>query len=74
MRECRYQGECEHENHNPCYPVDDVVCKGYQPMPDVQALLALADELERAIYFNCSEEREKYLVLFVERIREAVGA
>lgn len=41
---------------------------------DRDALLALADELERAIYFNCSEEREKYLVLFVERIREAVGA
>lgn len=64
MRECRYQGECEHENYNPCYPADDVVCKGYQPIPDVQALLALADEMtiEKSDIWGWSS-----------RIREALG-
>lgn len=72
MRECRYQGECEHENYNPCYPLDDVVCKGYQPMPDVSALLKLADEMD----YTDSEVGwcDDAMPTFARRIREAVGA
>ena len=77
MRECRYQGNCEHENHNPCYPVDDVVCKGYQPMPDVSALLKLASRMEadanEAIYFEMTMEPFD-VAEYAGKIREAVGA
>lgn len=73
MRECRYQGNCEHENHNPCYPVDDVVCKGYQPMPDVSALLKLSDEMESEGLDGWASGPVN-VGLFARRIREAVGA
>ena len=77
MRDCRY--------YDMCFRTDDS-CNGYQecpkrefcgfysPMPDIGALSALANELENAIYFECDERAEKYLMPFVDRIREAVGA
>ena len=84
MRECRYQGECEHENHNPCYPVDDVVCKGYQPMPDVEALLKLASEIDQTAEFQSKIQEDRFdpythewlvkIRSYSDRIREAVGA
>lgn len=73
MRECRYRGECEHENYNPCYPLDDVVCKGYQPMPDVSALLKLADEMESEGLDGWASGPVN-VGCFARRIREAVGA
>ena len=52
MAECRYFPECQRCNEVgdswlPCAGgADGTRCKGYEPMPDVKALLALADELD----------------------------
>lgn len=52
MAECRYFPECQRCNEVgdswlPCAGGSDGTrCKGYEPMPDVKALLALAGELE----------------------------
>ena len=52
MAECRYFPECQRCNEVgdswlPCAGgADGTRCKGYEPMPDVKALMALADELE----------------------------
>lgn len=52
MNECRYHGQCRIEfdtDFDACYPcIGDWgdTCAEYEPMPDVNALLALADEME----------------------------
>ena len=52
MTECRYKGWCRIEydtDFDVCYPcVGDwgETCAEYEPMPDVKALLELADELD----------------------------
>lgn len=52
MAECRYFPECERCNETgdswiPCTGGSDGTrCNGYEPMPDVDALARLADELE----------------------------
>ena len=52
MAECRYKGWCRIEydtDFDVCYPCvgdGNEACVSYEPMPDVKALLALADDLE----------------------------
>ena len=52
MAECRYFPECQRCNEVgdswlPCAGgADGIRCKGYEPMSDVKALEALADDLE----------------------------
>ena len=52
MAECRYFPECQRCNEVgdswiPCAGGSDgIQCDAYEPMPDVDALLALADKLE----------------------------
>ena len=52
MAECRYFPECQRCNEVgdswlPCAGgADGIRCKGYEPMPDVKALVELADELD----------------------------
>ena len=54
MAECRYFPECTRCNEVgdswiPCEGGSDGTrCDGYEPMPDVGALLALADEIDRS--------------------------
>ena len=70
MTECRYFPECQRCNEVgdswiPCTGgADGIRCKGYEPMPDVEALLALADEMtvEKGDIWRWSS-----------RIREACG-
>lgn len=53
MLECRYKGQCRIEydtDFDVCYPcIGDWgdTCARYEPMPDVDALLALAGELDK---------------------------
>ena len=52
MAECRYFPECQRCNEVgdswlPCAGgADGTRCKGYEPMPDVKALVELAEELD----------------------------
>ena len=87
MAECRYFPECQRCNEVgdswlPCAGGADVTrCKGYEPMPDVKALLALADEMEEfgnlpvkhlgvRVLHNDDFSRE---LGYARRIREACG-
>lgn len=84
MAECRYFPECQRCNEVgdswlPCAGgADGTRCKGYEPMPDVKALTALADELEEDACWevqtpgNTSVARR--LKDTCDRIREALGA
>ena len=84
MRECRYQGACEHENYNPCYPPNGEVCRSYQPMPDVAELLKLASEIDKTVEFQSKMQECRFdpythewlikIRSYSSRIREAVGA
>ena len=68
MAECRFFPECQRCNEVgdswlPCAGgADGIRCKGYEPMPDVKALLALADECESV-----------HMHKVARRIREACG-
>ena len=61
MAECRYFPECQRCNEVgdlwiPCTGgADGIQCGAYEPMPDVGALLALADEMDA--YTECDDER-----------------
>lgn len=81
MAECRYFPECQRCNEVgdsllPCAGgADGIRCTGYEPMPDVKALLALADEMEQ----KADENRLTGMMSigrarsWADRIREALG-
>lgn len=84
MAECRYKRWCRIEydtDFDVCYPCvgdGNEACVSYEPMPDVKALLKLAEDMERA-----AGDREACPVLsfgaaalvadYAHRIREACG-
>ena len=79
MAECRYFPECQRCNETgdswfPCEGgADGTRCEGYEPMPDVDALLALADDLDRmgdGSMYDASISDEYGIA---RRIREALG-
>lgn len=83
MLECRYHGWCRLEYDNdfgvccPCIGDGVEACMAYEPMPDVEALTALADELEEDACWevqtpgNTSVARR--LKDTCDRIRKALG-
>lgn len=82
MRECRYFPECERFNETgdswlPCAGgLDGTRCNGYEPIPDVDALMALADELdsmERVTSHNEVRVSNEMFEYITRRIREALG-
>ena len=69
MRECRFYPWCSYIDDHGCTKDS---CRHYQPMPDVKALLALADEMDVA----CPESASVaigYIDDYALRIREACG-
>lgn len=83
MAECRYFPECQHCNEVgdswiPCAGGSDGIrCKGYEPMPDVKALLELADKLDGLGLTGFSSGWSSGAVnvgSFARRIRESLGA
>ena len=79
MAECRYKGWFD-----VCYPCSgdgSDACVSYEPMPDVKALLALAEEMEE--FGNLPVKHPGIRVLqnddfsrelgYARRIREALG-
>lgn len=81
MAECRYKGQCRIEydtDFDVCYPCvgdGNEACVSYEPMPDVKALLALADEMEfdGAGALDDEDWCKPLLVEYARRIREACG-
>lgn len=81
MLECRYKGQCRIEydtDFDACYPcIGDWgdTCARYEPMPDVEALTSLADDMERI----ADENRMTGMMSigrarsWADRIREALG-
>lgn len=77
MAECRFFQECARCNEIgdlwfPCDGgADGTRCAAYEPMPDIDALLELADDLEKdglegwAVKVNVGD--------YAKRIREALG-
>lgn len=78
MAECRYFPECQRCNEVgdswiPCTGgADGIQCGAYEPMPDVGALLALADEIEGNDVSYCVST-QYVLDSYADRIREACG-
>ena len=82
MAECRYFPECQRCNEVgdswlPCAGGSDWTrCKGYESMPDVKALLALAEELDGLGLSGFSSGWSSGTVnvgYFARRIRGALG-
>lgn len=82
MAECRFFPECQRCNETgdswiPCEGgADGTRCEGYEPMPDVEALAALAKVLHDMGEQYDVHERHELGTTFkaiAERIREAVG-
>lgn len=86
MFECRYSGMCDTEMRdgecdgcgNFKHPDWFQDCIGYEPMPDVEALTALADEIDnplRQAVWNQTPgvRREHIMSRYARRIREALG-
>ena len=79
MAECRYFPECQRCNEIgdlwiPCTGgADGIQCGDYEPMPDVGALLELADEMQRELD-ECASDHEiaGNLENKIHRIREAL--
>lgn len=82
MRECRYFPECQRCNEVgdswiPCMGgADGTRCEGYEPMPDVKALEALAKVLH--MMGEQYDVHENYALgttfkAIAERIRDALG-
>lgn len=80
MVECRYYGACRYASGNCSNGGDDAPdCEDFVQMPDVDALLALADDME-----NCGDSTDRSLrkagilrdswAECASRIRKAVGA
>lgn len=81
MLECRYHGWCSLEYDNdfgawcPCIGDGVEACMVYEPMPDAEALTALADDMERI----ADENRMTGMMgigrarSWADRIREALG-
>ena len=78
MAKCRYFPECQRCNEVgdswiPCMGGSDGTrCEGYEPMPDVKALLSLADEIEDNDVTYCVST-QYVLDDYARRIREACG-
>lgn len=78
MTECRYKGWCRIEydtDFDVCYPcIGDGAdtCIEYEPMPDVKALLEMADEMDERKTWSCTAERI-WSRSIARRIREAIG-
>lgn len=88
MIKCRYFPECQRCNEVgdswiPCSGgTDGIQCDAYEPMPDVDDLLALADEMDAEKGFEPPRNLHTYPSRFVRvellygyarRIREALG-
>lgn len=83
MLECRYKGQCRIEydtDFDVCYPcIGDWgdTCAEYEPMPDVDALAKLADELEKDACWEVQTPGDtsgaRRLKDTCDRIREALG-
>lgn len=87
MAECRFFPECQRCNETgdswlPCDGgADGTRCEGYEPMPDVESLLALADEMDRdgKIQRTRQKDGEHWFIdgldvkEYARRIREACG-
>ena len=90
MVECRYKGWCRIEydaDFDVCYPcIGDwgETCAAYEPMPDAESLLALAEEAKKcAWYFGLNHDNDELkdrleeaaadFSDFARRIREACG-
>lgn len=82
MADCRYFPECQRCNETgdswlPCAGGHDGTrCHGYEPMPDVDALAKLADEME-AWALTCDHYDRRVspieVTRYARRIREALG-
>lgn len=70
MVDCRYYPWCMHIGENGC--AKDQCCS-YQQMPDTDALLGLANELENRAKFS-ETAPSVWLGIAAENIRKAVGA
>ena len=93
MAECRYFPECQRCNETgdswiPCMGgADGTRCDGYEPMPDVKGLLALADNLDSSASMLLKQndldpnrkrrgmrrDHAQSLMAASDRIREALG-
>lgn len=83
MAECRYFPECQRCNEVgdswiPCMGGSDGTrCKGYEPMPDVEALTKLADEMQGHAdaedYGGDGRINAGCLWSYADRIRDALG-
>lgn len=81
MAECRYKGWCRIEydtDFDVCYPcIGDwgETCDEYEPMPDAESLLALADEIDDVAGFGSFSitVTRRWLGGCADRIRVACG-
>ena len=79
MAECRFFPECQRCNEVgdswlPCAGgADGTRCKGYEPMPDVKALVELADEFEGEGLEGWASDPVNVIGEYARRIREACG-
>ena len=79
MAECRFFPECQRCNEVgdswlPCAGgADGTRCKGYEPMPDVKALLALADEMDDLVEAWGGKYPTNRVAAYARSIREACG-
>ena len=79
MAECRYKGWCRIEydtDFDVCYPcIGDCgeTCAEYEPMPDVKALLELADEMDAYSGHFSTGLQECTVQAWAVAIRDALG-
>lgn len=82
MPECRYHGWCRLEYDNdfgvycPCIGDGVEACMAYEPMPDVEALTALADEMDEVAQRKRSMGYEGFAIgdeYMARRIRDVLG-
>lgn len=80
MRECRYKDNCAVNEVNsgdpdyiPCNGISrESLCMLFEPMPDREALLLVADDLERDAK-DCGVLLAARMIRRAKRIREALG-
>ena len=79
MAECRFFPECQRCNEVgdswlPCAGgAGGTRCKGYEPMPDVKALMALADEMDDLVEAWGGKYPTNRVAAYARSIREACG-